>query len=60
MFMHGRAITYEDCCDIHNKERDALVDAYITTWAHRNGPFQVAIMDGETGTQTTLRREAEC
>ena len=44
-----RALRLSDGCEIPNKERDTLLDAYVTSWVQSKGPFKVLYMDGEKG-----------
>ena len=44
-----RALKLSDGCEIDNKNRDTLLDAYVTAWVQSKGPFKILYMDGEKG-----------
>ena len=43
------AIRLGDGEEIPNKEMSTLLDAYVTSWVQRHGPFTTLYMDGESG-----------
>ena len=47
--MIDRATRYADVCCIPNKEKETLIQAYLTTWPPRYGPFETLYSDGEGG-----------
>ena len=44
-----RAIKFSDGCEIPNKFKEDLMEAYMTTWYQRYGPFKELYTDGEMG-----------
>ena len=44
-----RAIRLSDGCQIESKHGHDIINAYVTTWYQRNGPFEVLYTDGESG-----------
>jgi len=44
-----RAIKVSDGCEILDKTSPTLLDAYVTSWVQRFGPFKIPYMDGESG-----------
>ena len=53
-----RAIRLADGCEIPNKERDTLLEAYTTAWVQRQGPAQVLYSDAEGGFHNDTAKSA--
>ena len=44
-----RAIRLSDGCEVPNKFKETLLDAYTTVWFQSHGPFKFSYTDGESG-----------
>ena len=44
-----RTIRLSDGMEVQDKSKESLLQAYVSCWFQRNGPFKILYMDGESG-----------